>query len=149
MQSYGPPKLRESQLSKFRNLRISGQNDIWVLVSWPGTKYTIRGKVVAFPKFRLWWILWICVCPWLIRAPKCSNYALTKLLFGLCEWLNCLSIFLVPSHSSSMPFYPWSVASQGAHPNSFSFHYFHLWTPSWIHQRAWGCVNSTPFNLIM
>ncbi len=25
------------------------QNDIWVLVPWLGTKYTIRGKVVASP----------------------------------------------------------------------------------------------------
>jgi len=46
------------------------KNDIWVLVPWPGTKYTIRGKVMASPKSRLWWVLWICVCSWLIRAPK-------------------------------------------------------------------------------
>jgi hypothetical protein len=57
----------------------------WVLVPWLGTKYTIRGKVVASPKFGPWWVLWICVCPWLVRAPKCSNYALTNLLFGLCR----------------------------------------------------------------
>jgi hypothetical protein len=32
---------------------ISGlprQNDIWVLVPWPGIEYTIKGKVVASPK---------------------------------------------------------------------------------------------------
>ncbi len=75
-----PPKSRESQLSK-----LMGQNDIWVLVMSPGTKYTIRGNVVASPKSRLWWILWVRVCPWFIHAPKCSNYALTNLLFGLCR----------------------------------------------------------------
>jgi hypothetical protein len=39
---------------EFRNshLGVLGQNDIWVLVPWLGTKYTIRGKVVASPK--LW-----------------------------------------------------------------------------------------------
>jgi hypothetical protein len=31
---------------------------------------TVRGKVVASPKSGLWWVLWVCVCPWLIRAPK-------------------------------------------------------------------------------
>jgi len=31
-------------------LGLSGQNDIWVLVPWIGTIYTIRGKVVASPK---------------------------------------------------------------------------------------------------
>jgi len=91
-QSYGAPKLRESQLWKFEDshLGVLGQNDIWVLVPWPGTKYTIRGKVVASPKSRPWWVLWVCVCPWLVRAPKCSNYALTNLLFGLCRsvWVN-------------------------------------------------------------
>ncbi len=33
---------------------VSGQNDIWVLASWSGTKNTIRGKVVTSPKSRLW-----------------------------------------------------------------------------------------------
>jgi hypothetical protein len=53
------------------------QNDIWVLVPCPGTKYIIRGKVVASPKFGLWWVLWVRICPWLIRVPKvfqlCTN----------------------------------------------------------------------------
>jgi hypothetical protein len=40
-----------------------------------------------------------------------------------------------------MPLYPRNVASQGAHPNSFSFRCLHLWTHSWVHQGAWGCVN--------
>jgi hypothetical protein len=50
-QNYGPPKL-ESQFKEFQdsNLGILGQNDIWMLVLWPGTFNTIRGKVVASPK---------------------------------------------------------------------------------------------------
>jgi hypothetical protein len=31
-------------------LRLPGQNDIWVLASWPCIKYTIRRKVMASPK---------------------------------------------------------------------------------------------------
>jgi len=48
-QSYGPPKSWESQFKEFwdSNLRVSGQNDIWVLALWPSTKNIIRGKVVA------------------------------------------------------------------------------------------------------
>jgi hypothetical protein len=64
-------------------LGLPRQNDIRVLVPWPSTKYTIRGKVVASLKSGPWWVLWIHVCSWLVRAPKCSNYALTNLLFGL------------------------------------------------------------------
>jgi len=62
-QSYGPPKSRKSQLWKFRDshLGVSGQNNIWVLVPWPCTYYITRGKVVAFPKSRSWWVLWVRV----------------------------------------------------------------------------------------
>jgi hypothetical protein len=83
----GPQSCGSPQLWEFRDshLGVLGQNDIWVLVLWPGTKYTIRGKVVVSPKFGPWWILWICVCRWFVRAPKCSNYVLTNLLFGLCR----------------------------------------------------------------
>jgi hypothetical protein len=58
-----------------------------VLVLWPSTKYIIRGKVVPSPKSGLWWILWVYVCLWLVCAPKCSNYTLTNLLFGLCKFV--------------------------------------------------------------
>jgi hypothetical protein len=59
------------------NLRVPRQNDIWVLASWPCTKNTIKGKVVASPKSEPWWVLWVYVCPWLVVAPKvfqlCTN----------------------------------------------------------------------------
>ncbi len=78
----GPQNRENPNFGNFRSLRT---NYIWVLVLWPGIKYTIRGKVVASPKSEPWWTLWICVCPWFIRAPKCFNYTLTNLLFGLCK----------------------------------------------------------------
>jgi hypothetical protein len=49
-----------------------------------------------------------------LKHQKCSNYALTNLLFGLCRsmWvIKCLSFFLVPSWNSSTPLYPPSVVS--------------------------------------
>ncbi len=79
LESYGPPKLQKSQFRGFRdsNLGILGQNDIWVLVPWLGTENTIRGKVMASPKFGPWWVLWVCVYSWLVCAPKmfqlCTN----------------------------------------------------------------------------
>jgi hypothetical protein len=59
-------------------------NDISVLVPWLGIEYTIRGKVVTSPKFGSWWVSWVSGCLWFAYALKCCNYALTKLLFGLC-----------------------------------------------------------------
>jgi hypothetical protein len=110
-QIYGPPNSRESQLWEFQDshLGVPRQNDIWVLVLWLGTEYTIRGKVVASPKFEMWWILWAHVCPWLVCAPKCSNYTLTN-LFGLCRpmWIiellnNLLSPILELQYTALPP----------------------------------------------
>jgi hypothetical protein len=59
------------------NLGVPGQNDIWMQPLWLITKNTIKGKVVASPKFEPWWVLWIYVCMWFVRAPKvlqpCTN----------------------------------------------------------------------------
>jgi hypothetical protein len=68
----GAPKSQESQFWEFQDshLGVPKQNAIWVWASWKGIKYTIRGKVVDSPKFGLWWILWVQVCPWLVLAPK-------------------------------------------------------------------------------
>jgi hypothetical protein len=44
---------------------------------WRGTKYTIRGKVVASPKSKPWWVLWVQGCLRFVLAPKelklCTN----------------------------------------------------------------------------
>jgi hypothetical protein len=112
-------KLWASKIARVPTLGISrlllgSLGTKWHLNAGLVARHKIRGKVVASPKSGLWWVLWVHVCSWLVRAPKCSNYALINLLFGWCRsmWvLNCLSIFLVPSWNSSMPFYPQSVAN--------------------------------------
>jgi RsiW-degrading membrane proteinase PrsW (M82 family) len=91
-----------------------------------GTKYTIRGKVVASPKFGPWWVLWVHGSS---KHQKCLNYVVTNLLFGLCisMWvIKCLLISLVPSRSSNTPLYPQSATSQGACPDSLLFDCFHF-----------------------
>jgi hypothetical protein len=69
--------LQSCKSPNFGNFGSRRQNDIWVLEPWPGTKFTIRGKVLASPKSGPWWILWVRVCPWLARAPTmfqlCTN----------------------------------------------------------------------------
>jgi len=89
----GPKVVR---VPAMRILKVSGQNVIWMWASWKGIEYTIKGKVVASPKSGLWWVLWVRICLWLFLAPKCSNYALTNLLFGLCRlvWVSKLLVNL-------------------------------------------------------
>jgi hypothetical protein len=61
---------------KFRNspLGVLGQNDICMLVPWPGIKYIIRGKVVASPQVRLMVNL-VSLC--LLVARPCTKNAPT------------------------------------------------------------------------
>jgi hypothetical protein len=92
-QSHGSPNfgnfrtpIWESQLWEFQDshLGVPRQNVIWMWVSWRDTKYTIRGKVVASPKFRPWWVLWVRISLWLV---------LTSNMFKLCT--NQLVVWLV------------------------------------------------------
>ncbi len=40
-------------------------------------KQYYKGEGGDFPKYGLWWILWVCVCHGSSMHQKCSNYALT------------------------------------------------------------------------
>jgi hypothetical protein len=111
------------------HLRVPGQNAIWMWPLWRGVENTIKVKVVASPKSGPLWILWVRVCPWLILAPKMLKPCTNQFVFGLCIFMwviKCLSFFLVLFWSSSMPFYPQSVASQGACPDSLFIHCSHF-----------------------
>ncbi len=150
-QSYGLPKSWESQLWEFRDSHsgVLGHNDIWVLVLRPGMEYIIRGKVVASPKSGSRWILWVRGCLWLVCTLKCSNYALTNLLFGLCRfmWVSELLVNL-PSPIPELQHAPRSPKcyNPGNAPRLF-FLPLNLWTRSWVHQRTWGCV-TIPLGLV-
>jgi hypothetical protein len=102
---------------------VLGQNAIWMLNLWPGTKYTIKGKVLASPKSGPWWVLWVRICPWLILTQKCSSYAVTNLLFSLCRFvwtIDYLSFFLVSSRSSNTPLYPKVLRTRERAPTPYS-----------------------------
>jgi hypothetical protein len=102
-----------------------------------------KGEGGGFPKSRLWWVLWVCVCPWFVCAPKCSNYTLTNLLFGLCRSVWVIELLVnLPSPISELQHAPLPAkcCEPGNEPNSFSFRCLHFWIRSWVHQKAWGCV---------
>jgi hypothetical protein len=100
-QSYKHPKLRESQFWELK-LSLGSFKTKWHLGVGPIARHReyYNGKVMASPKFGLWWILWIHVCPWFVRAPKCANYALSNLLFGLYRsmWVIDLLVNLPSPH---------------------------------------------------
>jgi hypothetical protein len=105
-QNYGPPKSLEFQFWEFRDshLGVSRQNDIWVLVPWLGTKYTIWGKVVVSPKSGPWWVLWVCVCSWFVHEPKMLKLRTNQLVvwFVQVHVSNWLLITLPSPHPEAL-----------------------------------------------
>jgi hypothetical protein len=89
---------------------------------WSGAKYTIWGKVLTSRKSGPWWVLWVRGRPWLILAPKvfqpCANRLVCWFCAGLLEWVNYLSLLLVPSRSSNTPLYPSKVLKAGNVPRA-------------------------------
>jgi len=103
-----------------------------------------KGEGDGFPEVGAGVSLVSSCYPKFIRAPKAFQPHINQLVLWFVQvhvnnWFS-LSLLLVPSRNSNTPLYPQNVMSQGACPNFFSFCCFHLWTHSWIHQGAWGCI---------
>jgi hypothetical protein len=125
LQNHGSPNFGNFETP---NLGVPRQNDIWVQAPWLGIENIIRGKVVVSPKFRSWWVCEFVFAHGSSVHRKCSNYALTNLLFGLCRFVWVIDLFLTcpNSHPIAVPLYPWSAMNWGAYLNSLSFQCFHL-----------------------
>jgi hypothetical protein len=84
----------------------------WHLGARPMARHKVyyKGKVVTSPKSGPWWVLWVCVYPWFVRAPKCYNYTLTNLLFGLCRFVWVIELLVnlpnPPPEAPTPPFTP-------------------------------------------
>jgi hypothetical protein len=65
---------------------------IWMWALWRGVEYTIRGKVMASPKFGPWWVLWVWVRPWLVLGSKMfsqsTNQFIAWFCASSCEWVK-------------------------------------------------------------
>jgi len=98
------------------NLVVPKQNNTWMQPLWLIIENTIRGKVVASPKSELWWVLWVCVCPWLVRAPKVFQLCTNQLVVWFVQSLWIVdSLVTIPSPHSGAPtllFYPQNVTRE-------------------------------------
>jgi hypothetical protein len=73
-------KLWAPKLWEFRDLGVSGQITIWLLVPLPTTEYTMRGKVMVSHKVGPRWVLWVRVCSWFVLATKVFQLCLNRLV---------------------------------------------------------------------
>jgi len=113
-QSYGAPKLQESQLWQFwdSHLGVPGQKAHLDVGPVERRRIYYKGEGGDFPQ--VWAVVSLVSpsCPWLILAPKVLQLCTNHFVLVLCRsmWVNkACQIFLIPSRSSSMPFYPSKV----------------------------------------
>jgi hypothetical protein len=85
-------------ISRISGLPFGSLGTKWQLGFGPmvNTENTIKGKVVASFKFRPWWVLWVCVYPWVVCAPKVLQFCTYQLDVWFVWIINLLVICLSP-----------------------------------------------------
>jgi hypothetical protein len=115
-------------------------------------KVYYKGEGGGFPQVQVV-VSFVCPnCPWFVLAPKVLQLCTNHFVLVLCRsvWVSeACHFFLVSSWSSSMP--PplplYSVASQGACPDSLPFVVFNLGTHIWAPQGV-GSASKHPSSQI-
>jgi hypothetical protein len=78
-------------------------------------------------------------CPWFVLAPKVFQLCTNHLVWVLCKptWvIEACQLLLVPSWSSSMPFYPLKCCEPGSVPRLLPLPLFSTWTHIWVLRRV-------------
>jgi hypothetical protein len=125
-QSYGVPKSRESQLGWFRvsHLGVLGQKNHLDVGSMASHRVYYKGKGDGFLKVRAVMSFVCPCCLWLFLTSKVLQLCINHFVWVLCRhvWMSeVCQLFLVPSWSSNMPFYPSKCCELGACPDSSFF----------------------------
>jgi hypothetical protein len=107
--SYRPPKSWESQLWEFwdSHFEVLGQNVIWMWPPWRDVEDTIKGKVVASPKSKPWWVLWVRGYMWFVLAPKVFKLFTNQCVVWFVQiHVNDWTLFILPSPISEFQHAP-------------------------------------------
>jgi len=85
-------------ISRISGLQLGSPGTKWHLNAGPMARHIeySKGKGGGFLKSKLWWVLLICVCPWLVCAPKvlqlCTNQLVVWFMqVHVSNWLACHS----------------------------------------------------------
>jgi hypothetical protein len=96
-----------------------------------------KGEGGGFPQIQVVVSLVCPCCLWLVLAPKMLQLCTNHFVLVLCRpvWVNkACQLFLVPSRSSSTPFYPSKCCELGGVPRLLCLPLFSTWAPIWVHQ---------------
>ncbi len=142
-QSYGAPKLGESQLTRFRDSHsgVSGEKSHLDVGFVASHKVYYKAEGGGFPQVRVVMSLVCPCCPWLVLAPKVLQLCTNHFVWVVCKpvWVSgACQLFLVPSRNSNTPLYPSKCCELGSVPRllllPLSF--------TWIHIRVLQGVGS-------
>jgi hypothetical protein len=94
-------------------------------------KVYYKGEGGGFsPKSKLWWVLWVWICSWLVLAPKvlqlCINQLVIWFFAGPCEWLNVCHSSWSHLEALACPFTPKVQRVKERVPNSLLFQCSHF-----------------------
>jgi hypothetical protein len=136
-QSYGAPKLQKSQLAQFRDShsgvpRKKSHLDVGSVASH---RVYYKGEGGVFPQVRAVVSLVCPCCPWLILAPKVFQPCTNHFVWVVCRpvWVSeACQLFLVPSRSSNMPFYPSKCCELRNVPRLLLLPLSFTWTRIWV-----------------
>jgi hypothetical protein len=104
--------------------------------------YYKGGKLVASPKSRPWWVLWIRVCMWFVLAPKKFKLCINQLVWFVHVCVNnwCLSLFLVPIPELQHAPLPPKCCKPGSMPQLFALLLLSPYTHIWVYKGGWERV---------
>jgi hypothetical protein len=150
-QSYGVPKSRESPLTQFRDShsRVSGKKSYLDVGSMASHRIYYEGEGDGFPQVRVVVSLMCPCCPWLVLALRVFQLCTNHLVWVMCRlmWVGeACQLFLVPSRSSNMPFYPLKCCELWNVPRLLLFLLFSTWTHIWV---LWRVGNASCMYLVV
>ncbi len=102
------------------------------------TKWHLGVGHVAFTKFGLWCVLWVCVCSWFFHAPKTFQLCTNQLVVWFVQIIDLLVTHPSPhpialAHPSTLEVLRVRERTPTPYPSIVS-----PWTHNWVYQRAWG-----------
>jgi len=93
-----------------------------------------KGEGGGFPQVRAVMCLVCSCCPWFILTPKVLQLCTNHLVWVVCRpvWVSeACQLFLVPSRSSNMPFYPSKCCELRSVPRLLLLLLSFIWTHIW------------------
>jgi hypothetical protein len=146
-QSYGVPKLRESQPTLFQEpySGVPGKKSHLNVSSVASHIVSYKGEGGGFPQVQAVVNLVCPCCSWLVLTRKVLQLCTNHFVKIVCKfvWVSeACQLFLVPSQSFNTPLYPSKCCELGSAPRFFHLPLSSTLTPIWVLQRV-GSVSST------